>query len=272
MSLGRKAAERLADKTVLIVGASSGIGKATATEYCDTTGGQIKLILAARRFKKLQEIKKDIEKDFQNVKIHIVELDVSDSKKIASFVEELPEDFKDIDILVNCAGLALGLDDVGDIDPEDVETMINTNFIGLVHITQAVIPIFKAKNSGDVVNVSSISAIDSYPKGSIYCASKHAVRGFTKALRQEMNRSNIRVIEIAPGLVETEFFTVRFRGDEEKAKKIFEVAPALHPDDVADSIVYATSRKPGTTVADLLILPTQTIPLAEVYREKKINV
>ncbi|CCF56633.1 hypothetical protein KAFR_0B03360 [Kazachstania africana CBS 2517] len=256
MSQGRRAADRLAGKVVLITGASAGIGEATAWEYLFASNGQAKLILTARRLEKLAAIKEEMKKEYPNVKIHVAKLDVSNTEEIKSLLQCLPTEFKSIDILVNNAGKALGSEKVGDIAIEDIKGMMDTNVIGLINVTQAVLPILKEKNSGDIVNIGSVAGRDAYPTGSIYCASKFAVRAFTESLRKELLDTGIRVILIAPGLVETEFSLVRYKGDEKRANSVYEGITALEAEDVAELIVFSTSRKPNTVIADTLIFPT----------------
>lgn len=178
----------------------------------------------------------------------------------------LKTEFKDIDILVNNAGKALGSDRVGQIATEDIQDVFDTNVTALINITQAVLPIFQAKNSGDIVNLGSIAGRDAYPTGSIYCASKFAVGAFTDSLRKELINTKIRVILIAPGLVETEFSLVRYRGNEEQAKNVYKDTTPLMADDVADLIVYATSRKQNTVIADTLIFPTNQASPHHIFR------
>ncbi|KAH3902803.1 uncharacterized protein SCDLUD_000394 [Saccharomycodes ludwigii] len=256
MSLGSKAAQRLANKTVLITGASSGIGRATALEYCAASNGNIKLSLIARRLERLKELKLIINEKYPQTKVYIEKLDVTETEKIRPFLENLPEDFKDIDILINNAGKALGSDKVGNISQDDIQGMIQTDVIALVNFTQAVLPLFKRKNKGDIVNLDSVAGIDAYPTGSIYCGCKHFVKAFTESLRKELIDTNIRVIEVLPGKVETEFSVVRNHGDELLAKKVYEGMEPLYGEDIADFIVYATSRKPNTVIAEGLIFPT----------------
>lgn len=267
MSQGRKAAERLSGKTILITGASAGIGQATALEYLDASNGNVKLILAARRLEKLQEFKDKVTKEYPSAKVFVGQLDVTQFDKIQPFLDNLPEEFKDIDILINNAGKALGSDKVGDISTADIEGMVNTNVIGLITVTQAVLPIFKAKNSGDIVNLGSVAGREAYPTGSIYCATKHAVRAFTQSLRKELIDTKIRIIEIDPGNVETEFSLVRYKGDTARAKKVYENTEPLYADDVADLIVYATSRKANTVVADVLLFATNQASPYHIYRD-----
>lgn len=266
MSQGRKAAERLAGKTIFITGASAGIGQATALEYLDASNGNVKLILAARRLNKLEELKEKIGKEYPSAKVFIGKLDVTETKSIRPFLDNLPEEFKDIDILINNAGKALGSDPVGNIAAEDIQGMIDTNVIALINVTQAVLPIFKAKNSGDIVNLGSVAGREAYPTGAIYCATKHAVRAFTQSLRKELINTGIRVIEIAPGNVETEFSLVRYKGDSDRAKNVYAGTTPLYADDIADLIVYSTSRKPNTVIADVLVFATNQASPFHIYR------
>ncbi|KAH3681897.1 hypothetical protein WICPIJ_007144 [Wickerhamomyces pijperi] len=267
MSFGKAALARLSGKTVFITGASAGIGKATAIQYAEATNGNIKLVLAARRLEKLQTLQEDLKKEYPEISTYIAKLDVSEKNSIHPFLEALPAEFKDIDILVNNAGKALGSAQVGSINEKDIEETFNTNVLGLISITQAVLQIFKAKNSGDIVQLGSIAGKDPYPGGSIYCASKFAVRAFTEALRKELINTKIRVIEIQPGAVETEFSIVRNYGDKEKADKIYEGREPLYGEDIAELIVFSTSRKQNTVIAEMLVFPSDQASASHVYRK-----
>lgn len=266
MSQGRKAAERLADKIVLITGASAGIGAATAVEYLDASNGKAKLILCARRLEKLETLKAQLLKEYPEARVHIVQLDVTKTETIQPFLNNLPEEYKNIDILINNAGKALGSDPVGEIDINDIKGMMDTNVIALINLTQAVLPIFKKKNAGDIVNIGSVAGREAYPTGSIYCASKFAVRAFTESLRKELISTKIRVILIAPGVVETEFSVVRYKGDTERAAGVYQDVNPLEAEDVADLIVYSTSRRNNTVIADTLIFPTSQGSPFHIYR------
>lgn len=267
MSHGRKAAENLEGKIAVITGASAGIGKATALEYLEASNGKMKLVLGARRVEKLEELKKDLLTKFPETKIHIGKLDVTDFENIKQFFTTLPEEFRDIDILINNAGKALGSDKVGSIEPEDISGMLDTNVTGLINVTQMVLPILKKKNSGDIVNLGSIAGRDAYPTGSIYCATKHAVRAFGESLRKELIDTNIRVIEVAPGMVETEFSIIRYKGDKSRADDVYKGTTPLYAEDIADLIIYATSRKQNVVIADTLIFPTHQASASHIYRE-----
>lgn len=247
---------RLANKIVLITGASSGIGEATAREFALATNGQIKLILAARREDKLQQLKAELTKQFSNIKIYSSILDVTVKQSIHDFINKLPSDFADIDVLINNAGKALGLSKVGDIKEDDINGMIQTNVVGLINFTNEILPIFKKKNSGDIVNIGSIAGRDAYAGGSVYCASKAAVNYFTTALRKELINTPIRVMEVAPGAVLTEFSLVRFAGDTDRADQVYTDTDPLSAEDIAEVIVFACSRRQKTVIAETLIFPT----------------
>lgn len=248
--------ENLEGKTILITGASAGIGAATAAEFSKATNGNIRLILCARRVENLQELSKHLESLYNDIEIFTAQLDVSNIHNIDHFFETLPLKFKEIDVLVNNAGKALGQEKVGDIESIDIETVFNTNVLGLMSMTQHVIKGMKERNRGDIVQVGSIAGRDTYPGGSIYCSSKAAVRAFTDATRKELISTKVRVIEIVPGNTKTEFALVRFKGDQEKADKVYEGMDTLLPEDIADLIVFSCSRKENTVIAEAVIMAT----------------
>ncbi|CAH2351922.1 NADP-dependent 3-hydroxy acid dehydrogenase [[Candida] railenensis] len=266
MSYGPKAAERLANKIILITGASAGIGEATAKEFAAAADGNVKLILTARREDKLDELSQELKKTYPNIQIYTVGLDVSKTETIAPFLDSLPEDFADIDVLINNAGKAMGLDKVGEILDEDINAMFQTNVLGLIAMTQHVLKIFKKKNSGDIVNLGSIAGRDPYPGGSIYCATKSAVKFFSHSLRKELIDTKIRVFEVDPGNVETEFSNVRFKGDLERAKKVYEGTEPLYAPDIAEIIVFGCSRKQNTVIAETLVFSTNQAGPFHIHR------
>jgi 3-hydroxy acid dehydrogenase/malonic semialdehyde reductase len=266
MSYGPKAAARLASKTILITGASVGIGEATARELALAANGQIKLILTARRKEKLDSLASELSDTYPEIKVLPVTLDVSKLDTIQTFIDDLPEEFADIDVLVNNAGLALGRDPIGTIAPEDIQTMFTTNVLGLITLTQAVLPIFKKKNSGDIVNMGSIAGRDPYPGGGIYCATKASVKSFSHVLRKELIDTKIRVLEVDPGNVETEFSMVRFRNDKEKAKLVYLGTEPLVAVDVAEVIVFGLTRRENTVVAETLLFSTNQASATHLYR------
>ncbi|ODV66292.1 hypothetical protein HYPBUDRAFT_111277 [Hyphopichia burtonii NRRL Y-1933] len=268
MSYGSKAAERLAQKVVLITGASAGIGEATAKEIADAAAGDVKLILTARRKDKLDSLSDSLIKQYPDIKVLTTELDVSKTDTIQPFLNGLPEEFADIDVLINNAGKALGRDDIGTILQDDIEGMFQTNVLGLIALTQAVLPIFKKKNSGDIVNLGSIAGRDSYPGGGIYCPTKAAVKSFSQVLRKELINTRIRVLEVDPGNVETEFSNTRFKGDLEKAKKVYEDTIPLVAEDIAEIIVFGITRKQNTVIAETLVFSSNQASASHLYRGK----
>lgn len=200
-------AKRLEGKTVLVTGASSGIGQSVAKGFARTSPKSLKIILTARRVDKLTEIAAQISEEVgDGVEILPIQLDVSKTDEVKDFHGKLPAGFKDIDILVNNAGLVKGVARAPDILPEDIDIMFSTNVMGLINMTQAILPIMKRRGesgTGDIINIGSIAGREGYPGGSIYCATKAAVRTFTDALRRELIASRIRVISVDPGQVET---------------------------------------------------------------------
>ncbi|KXT12550.1 hypothetical protein AC579_7476 [Pseudocercospora musae] len=251
--------KRLEGKTIVITGASSGIGASTAREFAATSPKNLKLILAARRIDTVKQLAAEINQEHgDGVKIHPVQLDVSKADQVLNFVPNLPKEFQDIDVLVNNAGLVKGVDKAGDIKPEDMNVQFETNVTGLINMTQAVLKIFKRKGEsgqGDIINIGSIAGREPYPGGSIYCATKAAVRSFTDAMRKELIATRIRVIEIDPGQVETEFSVVRFYGDKSKADKVYEGCTPLTPADIAETIVWSAGRPENVVIADMLVFP-----------------
>ena len=202
--------KRLEGKTIVVTGASSGIGRSVAKEFARTSPKNLKLVLTARRIDTLKEVAADINKELgDGVKVLPVKLDISKPEEVKAFVPNLPEEFKDIDVLVNNAGLVKGMAKAPEILPEDIDIMFSTNVTGLINMTQAVMPIMKKRDEGgrgDIINIGSIAGREGYPGGSIYCATKAAVRTFTDSLRRELIATRIRVIEVDPGQVETVCF------------------------------------------------------------------
>lgn len=256
-------AKRLEGKTIVVTGASSGIGKSTAIEFARTSPKNLKLVLTARRIDTLKQIAAEITSEVgSGVQILPVQLDVSNPEQVRNFVSNLPTAFQTIDVLVNNAGLVKGVDKAGDIKEEDIATMLNTNVTGLINMTQAVLKGMKTRGEagqGDIINVGSIAGREPYPGGSIYCASKAAVRSFTDAMRRELIASRIRIMEIDPGQVETEFSVVRFYGDKAKADAVYAGCTPLTPDDIAETIVFAAGRPENVVIADLLVFPNHQV-------------
>ncbi|ONH67053.1 NADP-dependent L-serine/L-allo-threonine dehydrogenase YdfG [Cyberlindnera fabianii] len=266
MSYGADAAKRLQGKIVLITGASAGIGEQTALDYAEASNGEIKLILTARREEKLASLKNTLEEKYPKIGVLIKKLDVSKSEDIDNFFKTLPSDYSEIDVLVNNAGLAQGLDKVGEIDETDINTMFDTNVLGMIKVTQSVLPGMKSRNRGDIVQLGSIAGRDPYPGGGIYCATKAALRAFTHAMRKELIDTKIRIIEIDPGNVETEFSNTRFKGDTERAKSVYKGTEPLVAKDISDLILFATTRRENTVVAETLVFASNQASASHIYR------
>ncbi|GAD96247.1 predicted protein [Paecilomyces variotii No. 5] len=265
-------AKRLDGKTILITGASSGIGRSTAFEFARTSPHNLRLILTARRIDHLKQIAVDIVKEVgTGVKVLPVQLDMNNADEVRNFVGKLPSEFKEIDILVNNAGLVRGVAKAPEIAEEDIEIMFKTNVIGLINMTQAILPIMLKRNNGDgagdIINIGSIAGREPYVGGGIYCATKAAVRSFTESLRKELISKRIRVICIDPGQVETEFSVVRFYGDKKKADAVYVGCEPLTPDDIAEMIVFAAGRRENVVIADTLLFPNHQASATIMHRK-----
>lgn len=237
-------------KTALITGATSGIGKATAELFARNN---IRLILCGRRNDRLLQIKKELE---QYTEVAILNFDVTSKSEVENNISNLPENFQQIDLLINNAGNAHGLDVFQDGDIEDWEQMIDLNIKGLLYVSKFVIPKMIAQNSGHIINIGSTAAKEVYPKGNVYCATKHAVDAINQGMRIDLNGYNIRVGAIHPGMVATEFSEVRFKGDKERADKVYENFRSLQPQDIADIIHFVVTRPYHVNIADLVVMST----------------
>jgi len=247
-------------KTALITGATSGIGRATAHEFAKHN---IRLIICGRRQERLDTVKEALER---HTEVHVLNFDVKDKKAVFSAIESLPENFKQIDILVNNAGNAHGLDLIHEGSLDDWDAMIDINVKGLLYVSKAVIPQMTARNSGHIINIGSSAGKEVYPKGNVYCASKHAVIALTEGMRLDLNPYGIKVASINPGLVETEFSQVRFKG-ETLADNVYKGYKALQPEDVADVIYFAISRPKHVNIADVLMFCTAQASSTIVKKE-----
>lgn len=252
------------DKIVLITGASSGIGESCANIFAEANA---KLILAARRQEKLEKLADELTKKFDS-KIYLLKLDVRDRLAVESAINSLPEPWKDIDILINNAGLSRGLDKLYVGDFNDWEEMIDTNVKGLLYMTRYVVPGMVSRNRGHIVNIGSIAGRAAYPGGNVYCASKAAVRAISEGLKEDLLGTPVRVTEIQPGLVETEFSNVRFHGDTEKAKNVYKGLTALTGDDIADLVFFCVTRSPHVNISELLVVPTDQANSFLIHRDK----
>jgi 3-hydroxy acid dehydrogenase / malonic semialdehyde reductase len=254
--------KNLKQTTVLITGASSGIGYACAVRFAEHGA---RLILAARREDKLDQIASDIRQKYET-EVLTIPIDVRDQKKVTEAFDALTNDWAAIDILINNAGLSRGLDKIHDGSLQDWEEMIDTNVKGLLYVSKAVIPGMVGRGKGTVINIGSLAGREVYQRGNVYCATKHAVDALTKGMRLDLVDTPVRVCTVDPGLVETEFSIVRFRGDELRARKVYENLTPLTPEDVADAVYYAASRPPHVQIAEILILPNDQATATVVHR------
>ncbi|MBL0049415.1 MAG: SDR family oxidoreductase [Bacteroidetes bacterium] len=239
-------------KIALITGATAGIGKATAQLFA---ANKINLILTGRRIDRLQALESELKMTY-GIDVLTLCFDVQNSAAVKTALNSIPEAWRAIDILVNNAGLAMGLGPIQEGELNDWEQMIDTNIKGLLYVTRHISPWLVANKKGHIVNISSIAGTQTYPNGNVYCATKHAVVGLSKSMRIDLLPYGIRVTSISPGMVETEFSLVRFKGDEERAKKPYMGLQPLTADDIADTVWYAVSRKAHVNINDIEITPT----------------
>ncbi|MDB9893302.1 SDR family NAD(P)-dependent oxidoreductase [Flavobacteriaceae bacterium] len=238
------------DLTVFITGATSGIGKATAEFLAKHN---YRLILCGRNQDRLKELKQTLGKQ---TAITTLQFDVRDKEVVFSAIESLPENFRDIDVLINNAGNAHGMSSIQDGDINDWDAMLDINVKGLLYVSRAILPKMIERNSGFIVNIGSTAGKEVYPKGNVYCASKSAVEAINKGMRMDLNQYNIRVSAIHPGLVETAFSDVRFKGDTERARKVYQGYKALQPEDIAEIIHFVITRPYHINIEDLVVFPS----------------
>ena len=239
-------------KTVLITGSTSGIGKACAIKFA-SQGWNV--IINGRRKGHLDEIKKEIENS-SNSKAFSLPFNVSDKNAVNTAIDNLPKEWRNIDLLINNAGLAVGLDPIHKGNPDDWDAMIDTNIKGLLYVTKAIVPGMIKRKSGHIINIGSIAAKDVYPKGNVYCGTKRAVEAITFGMRMDLLDFNIKVSLVNPGATETEFSLVRFKGDIEKAENVYKGYKPLSGEDVANVIYFAATLPPHVNINDLLLMPT----------------
>ncbi|HKK46540.1 MAG TPA: SDR family NAD(P)-dependent oxidoreductase [Balneolaceae bacterium] len=250
---------RLEGKWVLVTGATSGIGKATAEIFAESGSN---LVITGRRRERLESLKKKLESD-QDASVKTAAFDVTDRSACRDFVAGLSQP---VDILVNNAGLAAGVDAVYDADFDDWDAMIDTNVKGLATMTRLISPLMKKRNSGHIINVSSTAGHESYAGGSMYSASKHAVRAFTEATKKDLHGTDVRVSMVSPGLVETEFSNVRFKGDDERADQVYEGMKPLVGRDIAEIIHFLANRPPHVNIMDTVVIPVAQSSATMVHR------
>jgi 3-hydroxy acid dehydrogenase / malonic semialdehyde reductase len=237
-------------RIALITGATSGIGEATARLLAVN---QFKLILCGRRKDRLQKLADELK---LQTEVTTLSFEVRDQKEVAASIDSLPTAWKEIDVLINNAGNAHGLDPIQTGSVDDWDAMMDINVKGLLSVTKAVLPVMVKRNAGHIINLGSIAGKEVYANGNVYCASKFAVDALTKGMRIDLNAHSIKVTAIHPGLVETEFSLVRFKGDEQRAASVYKGFDPLQGQDIADLILFALTRPPHVVVADLVVLPT----------------
>ncbi|KAJ2955248.1 hypothetical protein NQZ79_g8724 [Umbelopsis isabellina] len=240
---------RLEGKVVLVTGASAGIGEACAREFAKEGSH---LIITGRRLERLQALQEELQSQYPNQKFHPIALDVRKQDAVSGAITALPAELGEIDVLVNNAGLVIGVDKVADVTEDAIETMLDTNVKGLVFVTQAVLKGMKERKRGHIINVGSVSGKQVYSGGGIYCASKHAVDAISRTLLLELVDTPIRVSQICPGLVNTEFSTIRFGGDTSKADAVYKGLQPLVGQDVAEIVTFTASRPAHVNIADIL--------------------
>ncbi|MFZ0472676.1 MAG: SDR family oxidoreductase [Bacteroidales bacterium] len=251
-------------KTVLITGATSGIGEATAIKFAEAT---YRLIITGRRKDRLNDLTEHLVQEYGTDVLPLC-FDVRDNRQVEKHLGNLPEEWQKVDILVNNAGLAAGLGHIDEGDRDDWDRMIDTNVKGLLYVTRTIVPGMVSRQSGHIINISSIAGKEVYENGGVYCASKHAVDALSKCMRIDLLKHGIKVTNIAPGMVETEFSLVRFRGDKEKAGAVYNGIRPLKGEDVAEAIFYCASLPAHVCINDLVITPTAQAGVNHSIRKK----
>ncbi len=248
-------------KTVLITGATSGIGLSTAKAFAKEG---YRLVLCGRRQDRLDTIETELG---QQTQVFTLNFDVRDKQKVFDAISGLPSPFNSIDILINNAGNAHGLDPIDTGSVEDWEAMLDINVKGLLYVSKAILPQMVERQSGHIINIGSTAGKEVYPKGNVYCASKHAVDAINQGMRLDLNAYGIRVGAVNPGLVETEFSQVRFKGDTKRAETVYQGYQALKPEDIADIILFVVTRPYHVNIADLVVMPTAQASSTIVKKE-----
>ncbi len=249
-------------RIALITGATSGIGEATARIFADHG---IDLIICGRREKRLQSLQEILSR---KVKVHTLTFDVRDKDNVFKSIEDLPAEWKKIDILINNAGNAHGYDPIHEGSLDDWESMIDINVKGLLYVSKAVIPGMVERRAGHVINIGSIAGKEVYPNGNVYCASKHAVDAINNGMRIDLIKYGIKVSQVSPGLVDTEFSMVRFKGDKQRSKSVYNGMKPLSGDDIADLILFIVTRPAHVNISDSIIFPTAQASSTLVNRDQ----
>lgn len=253
----------LREKLILITGASSGIGKACAIEFAKLGAN---LLLAARRIERLNKLSIELEKTY-NIKTKCVKLDVRDLDEVRKIYDNIDQEWKKVDIIINNAGLARGFSKIYEADTNDWEEMIDTNIKGLIYVTRIFLPQMIERMEGHVINIGSTAGHEVYPYGNVYAATKFAVKALSQAIRLDVLDKGIKVTSVDPGMVITEFSKVRFSGDEERAQKVYEGIEPLTAIDVAEAVVFAATRPKNVNINQIILTPLQQASSTQVYRK-----
>ena len=248
------------NKIALITGATSGIGRSTAIKLSEQG---FHVILCGRRQDRLSTLKNELSKI---TKVYTLTFDVRNKTEVDNQIDSLPEDWKHVDILINCAGNAHGLSTIHQGDLEDWDAMIDSNVKGLLYVSRAIIPQMVHRKTGHIINISSVAGKQTYANGAVYCASKSAVESISEGMRHDLTEHGIKITNVAPGAVQTEFSEVRFKGDKERARKVYEGFEPLLPEDVADMIAYVINAPERVTIADVVMYAKAQSGPTTIYR------
>jgi 3-hydroxy acid dehydrogenase / malonic semialdehyde reductase len=255
----------LKGKTVLISGASSGIGKACARSFA---AAGAKLLLGARRMERLEALAREIVEKYQ-AEVFPIAMDVTKYEELEESLSGLPPEWKEVEVLINNAGLSLTLNKLHDADVNDWDTMIDTNVKGLLYVTRLILPGMVERNRGHVINMGSIAGLGAYPGGNVYCATKAAVRMLSDGMRMDVFGTAIRVTNIEPGMVKTEFSLVRWKGNQDLSDKTYEGVDYLTPEDLAEVILFCATRPAHVNIGELVITPTDQVSFSMLNRKVK---
>jgi len=250
-------------KIALVSGATAGIGEAIAQKLAKLS---YNLIITGRRNERLELLKDKLISDF-GIKVQILNFDVRNKQEVFESIDKLDDNWKNIDLLVNNAGLAAGLGTIQEGDIEDWEQMIDTNVKGLLYLTRKISPLMIERKKGQIINIGSIAGKEVYPNGGVYCSTKHAVDALTKGMRIDMVQHGIKVSAIHPGMVDTEFSTVRFKGDKAKADAVYQGLTPLYAEDIAEAVEFAVTRPSHVNINDMVIMPTAQAAATIVVRD-----
>ncbi len=256
--------KKLENKTVFITGASAGIGKSCAMAFAKEGAD---LLLAARRVERLSELSEELIGKY-GIKVETIKLDVRNRNEVKNTLSSLEDEWKDIDILINNAGLARGFNKIYEGRIDDWEEMIDTNIKGLLYVTRHVLPKMAEQQKGHIINIGSVAGHETYPLGNVYAATKFAVDALTKSIRMDVLDKNIKVITVDPGLVETEFSFVRFSCDEEKASNVYKGIIPLTAEDIADAVLYCATRAKHVNINEIILTPLTQASPTMVHRKK----